>query len=148
LNESQEAALVLRCKAGDREAFRALVELHHNALFGTAYLIVGEREMARDVLQNALVKIWGHLPTLQKEASIKAWLVRIVANESKQQLRKKRIVATSVEDTNAMGVHDIGPEEALAIEYEQRSLRKAINELSKEQKEAVILRYFSGLTVP
>jgi len=50
LNESQEAALVRRCQAGDKEAFRMLVEQYRSILFGTAYLMIRDRELAEDAV--------------------------------------------------------------------------------------------------
>jgi DNA-directed RNA polymerase specialized sigma24 family protein len=46
LNESQEAALVRHCQAGDKEAFHTLVEQYRSVLFGTAYLMVRDRGLA------------------------------------------------------------------------------------------------------
>ncbi|MFC1937186.1 RNA polymerase sigma factor [Chloroflexota bacterium] len=148
MNESQEAALVIRCKAGDKEAFRALIELHHGVLFGTAYLMTRDRGLAEDVVQEALIKIWKHLPSLRFQSSIKAWLVRTVVNEVKQQFRKKRLLMVPLEDANeAVGELDKA-ETALIRSEEQRGLRQALDKLPSEQREAVTLRYFSDLTVP
>ena len=97
MKDSQEAALVQRCQTGDTEAFRMLVETHRKMLFGVAYLMTRDRGMAEDAVQEALIQIWQHLPSLRQPNSIKPWSMRIVVNEVKQQLRKKQVPTTSLE---------------------------------------------------
>lgn len=53
MNESQEAALIRCCQAGDKEAFRLLIEQYRGALFGTAYLMTRDRDLAEDAVQEA-----------------------------------------------------------------------------------------------
>jgi hypothetical protein len=76
-----EGSLIRRCQAGDKEAFRVLVEMHSKILFGTAYLMTRDRGLAEDAVQEALVKVWKHLPSLRLQGSFKSWLLRIVINE-------------------------------------------------------------------
>lgn len=97
MSESQEAALVNCCQAGDQEAFRALVEQHSRVLFGTAYLMTRDRSLAEDAIQGALIQMWKKLPSLRLHSNLKAWLVRIVVNEVNQQRRKKRLTTVSLE---------------------------------------------------
>ncbi len=147
MNESQEAALIRRCQEGDKEAFRLLVEQYRSVLFGTAYLMVRDRGLAEDVMQEALVQMWKCLPSLRLHTSFKAWIVRIVVNEVKQQLRKKQVPTVPLEQVSEAAADSDGTEMAL-IHEERRQLRQALQELSPEQREAVVLRYFSELTVP
>ena len=58
MNESQEAALIRRCQAGDKEAFGMLVERYRSVLFGTAYLMMRDRGLAEDAVQESLIQIW------------------------------------------------------------------------------------------
>jgi RNA polymerase sigma-70 factor (ECF subfamily) len=148
LNESEEAALVRRCQTGDIEAFRALVELHHGMLFGTAYLMTRDRGLAEDAVQEALIQIWRHLPSLRLQSSIKAWLVRIVVNEVKQQFRKKQVPMVPLEEVSESPGELNEAEKAMIRDEERQGIRQALDRLPPEQREAVILRYFSNLTVP
>jgi len=148
LNESQEADLVRRCQAGDEEAFRTLIEQYRGMLFGTAYLMVRDRGLAEDAVQNALVQIWKHLPSFHSKSGVKTWLVRIVINEVKQQFRKKKLSMASLEDASEVPSGQADIETALIRDEERRSLRQALAKLPAEQKEAIVLRYFSSLTIP
>lgn len=148
MNESQEAALVRRCQAGDKEAFRMLVEQYHSVLFGTAYLMMRDRGLAEDAVQEALIQIWKHLPSFRLKSSLKTWMVRIVANEVKQQFRKKRVPTVPLEQASEVA-EDLDEAETTMIRNEEsQHLRRTLEMLPQEQREAVVLRYFSELSVP
>lgn len=148
MNESQEAALVRRCQEGDKEAFRVLVEHYRSVLFGTAYLMLRDRGLAEDAVQETLAQMWKHLPSLRLHSSLKAWLVRVVINEVKQQVRKKQVPTVSLEQASEMA-EDVGRTETALIQDEEcQHLRQALEMLPVEQREAVVLHYFSELTVP
>ena len=148
MNESQEAALVRRCQAGDKEAFRILVGQYRNILFGTAYLMMRDRGLAEDAVQEALIQMWKHLPSLRLHGKFKAWLARIVVNEVKQQLRKKQVPTVPLEQMTEMVDDFDGAETAMIHDEERQQLKQAVEKLPSEQGEAVILRYFSELSVP
>jgi RNA polymerase sigma-70 factor (ECF subfamily) len=147
LNESEETDLIRRCQARDKDAFRLLVENYRKVMFGTAYLMTKDRGLAEDALQDALVQMWKHLPSLRQGVSLKAWLVRIVVNEVNRQRRKKRVptvpleyapdIADDCEDAVTMMIHN----------EEHQNLRRALELLPAEVREAVILRYYSDLTI-
>ena len=146
--EPDEAALVSRCQNGDKEAFRMLVEKHQRLLFCTAYLMVRDRGLAEDALQEALVKIWRNLPALRLQSSLKAWLLRILVNEVKQQFRKKRVPTLPLEKAVELAGDPDETGMAIVRQEEYQFLRQALAMLPADQKETVVLRYYSGLTVP
>jgi RNA polymerase sigma-70 factor (ECF subfamily) len=148
LNESEEAAIVRRCQAGDREAFHALVERYSGTLFGTAYLMTRDRELAKDAVQESLIQAWKHIKSLRLKGSLKAWLVRIVVNQVNQQRRKKRVPSVPLEESPEIA-GDCNEVETVIIRHEEHhSLRQALDILPPEQREVLVLRYFSDLTVP
>jgi RNA polymerase sigma-70 factor (ECF subfamily) len=148
LNESQEAALIRRCQGGDKEAFRMLVEQYRSILFGTAYLMIRNRGLAEDVVQEALIQMWKHLPSLRLHSSFKAWLVRIVVNEAKQQFRKKQVPTVPLEQASEVETDSDEVEMTLIQGEERQQLRQALEKLPPEQRESLVLRYFSEFTVP
>jgi RNA polymerase sigma-70 factor, ECF subfamily len=147
LDESEES-LVKRCKAGDSEAFRSLIDLHHRVIFGTAFLMMSDRSSAEDAVQEALIKMWKNFPSLRAQTSVKSWLVRIVVNQVKQQHRKKRLPTIPLDNVPEI-TGDPDTTEMAAIQNKNKKLiRMALGMLPPEQKEVVVLRYFSELTVP
>ena len=145
MNDS-DAAVVRRCQTGDRESFAVLVERHRTMLFGTAYLMTRDRQMAEDAVQEALIEIWKHIGSLRKPAGLKAWLARIVVNEVRQQARKKKVAAVTLEELPDPPETAEAPAGTIGGEMRQ-DLAGAVAMLPPDQKEAVVLRFFSDLTV-
>ncbi len=141
-----EAAVVRRCQRGDRDAFAALIERHRTVLFGTAYLMTRDRQMAEDAVQEALVKMWQHIGSLRNPAGLKAWLVSIVVNEVRQ-LARRRTVATLTLEELPDPPGDDGAATTAGVEIRQ-DLARAVGMLPTDQREVVVLRFFSELTVP
>jgi RNA polymerase sigma-70 factor (ECF subfamily) len=125
-----------------------LVEQHRSVLFGTAYLMIRDRGLAEDVVQEALIQIWKHLPSFHLKSSIKTWMVRIVINEVKQRFRKKTLPVVSLEEAIEAPSERDEVESILIRDEERQGLRQAIVKLPSEQREAIVLRYFSNLSVP
>ena len=125
-----------------------LVEQYSSTLFGTAYLIMRDKGLAEDAVQEALIQIWKHLPVFRLQSSLKTWLVRIVINEVKQQIRRKKPIMIPLESANDEAGSLDEPEAALIRSEERDSLRQALGRLQPEQRETVVLRYYSELTVP
>jgi len=147
--DNTEADLVRRCRSGDSQAFRTIVEIYGRTLFGIAYLMTHDRTLAEDAVQAALVRAWQCLPSLRVESNLKVWLIRIVINEVKQQYRKKKLPEVPLDQVPEPVAGDPPEIETRILrEEEHRQLRQAIEMLPAEQKEAVMLRYFGELTVP
>jgi len=148
LFENDESILLSRCQTGDKEAFRILIGQHRCLLFGTAYLMTHDRDLAEDAIQEALIQIWKKLPSLHFQASLKSWMVRIVVNEVKQQFRKKRLNTVPLEQAFDLTDTSIESEMSMMRNEDHRCLREALELLSSEHREAVVLRYYADLTVP
>lgn len=148
MNENGQAVLVDRCCQGDEDAFRTLIEQYRTTLYGTAYLMMRDHGFAEDVLQEALIQIWRHLPSYRFHGSLKAWLIRIVINEAKQQFRKKRVRMGSLEETEAIADCGGGIEPHADRVLLSDELGRVVDALPPEQREVVVLRFFSELTIP
>jgi len=147
---SEEVALISRCKAGDKGAFSMLMEQYSHALFGTAFLMTRDKVLAEDAVQEALVQMWKRLPSLRlrNSLSLKAWLTRVVVNEVNQQRRKKRLPSVSLEQVSEMPDDQAKFDDTIVHNEEHKHLRQALEMLSADQREVLVLRYFSNLTVP
>jgi len=147
MNDYPEEELVKRSRKGDEGAFRILVEKYRDMLMGTAYLILRDRQLTEEIVQETVLKMWKKLPSLRDSSSLKPWLMRILINEANQQFRKKKIATVPLEE--ASEIPDASNIDESLIQGENHQLlREAMASLSPEQKEVIILRYFSDLTVP
>ncbi len=82
--------LLVRVRAGDREAFDQIVLVKTEPLFRTALAILGNDADARDATQDAFVSAWRAFPKLRDFDRFDAWLGRILINECRMVLRHRR----------------------------------------------------------
>jgi RNA polymerase sigma-70 factor, ECF subfamily len=85
-----ERELVEGARAGDRAAFEALVRLKVDAVYGTAFAILGHEADAQDAVQEAFVAAWRSMAGLRDVERFDAWFGRIVVNACRMSLRKRR----------------------------------------------------------
>src|SRR5438105_2287003 len=88
--KSDDLNLVKEARAGDKQAFRRLVETHQDRLFGLVISMVSNREQAEDLLQEIFVKAYFALESFEGQSSFYTWLYRIASNHCLDYLRKNR----------------------------------------------------------
>lgn len=81
--------LITRAAQGDRGAFRELIQRHQRKAHAVAYGVVRNTEDAREVVQDAFMRVHRHLADFEGQASFSTWLYRIVVNLSIDQIRRK-----------------------------------------------------------
>ena len=150
-NQERDVDLLRQIAAGDRAAFAEFYDRHVTLMFSVASKILNDATDAEDVVQEAFVQIWEKAgkfdPKLGKAASWAAILARnkaidrIRASQRRSRLAEEAglefSVAAEVNDTANDAIH--GNEKAKLIQ-------SAIIELPMEQRSAIELAYFSGLT--
>ena len=145
VEETEDAFLVQAAAGGDRSAFEVLVRRHQQEVFTLAVRLVGNRELAADVAQDALIRAWRGLPKFRQEAAFSTWLHRIVVNAAWSARRKaKRHVAADLDQVE----HELGGVDHVEIEGEaiqlRAELRKAVATLSPGSRAVVILKDVYG----
>ncbi len=88
---ADEQLLIRQAQEGNRDAYRRLVEQHMKQAYNVAFGFVRNREDARDVLQDALVRAYVALPSFRGEAEFGTWLHRIVMNLSLNHVRQSTV---------------------------------------------------------
>ena len=105
VQDASAIATTVRLAAeGDEVAFARLVSEHHAAMARVAYVIVGDAETTRDVVQSAWSIAWRRLHTLRDPGHVRAWLVAIAANEARHAVRRERRT-TIVDISEALDRH-------------------------------------------
>ena len=82
--------LVERARRGDHDAFAVLAGTAISRLDGAAWLILRDADLAKDAVQNALVRAWRDLPTLRDPDRFDAWLNRILVRACIDESRRIR----------------------------------------------------------
>jgi RNA polymerase sigma-70 factor (ECF subfamily) len=135
--------LVDAARHGDREAFEALVRAGSGRLYAIAYRILRDVDLADDALQEALVRIWGDLPTLRDPDRYDAWTYRITCRACYRVARRERRAAL------APVVEPPRPEPS-AFESEvadHDEMERGFRRLSPEHRAVLVLHYYLGLTI-
>ena len=138
---------VLRCQQGDRDAFRHLVEQYKDVLYGTAYMMTGNRSLAEEHVQEAFLNAWRGIRGFKRGRAFKPWLVRVLVNAVLTQ-RRRQLVATVPMGESDWPADAAGPEGIAEAQEDRQVVREALSGLSLEQRQVVVLRYFADLTVP
>ena len=84
----EDRALIEKAQAGNEEAFRALVERHQRRAFSIALSLVRDENDARELVQDAFLRVYKNLATFQGQSSFFTWLYRIITNLSIDLIRK------------------------------------------------------------
>jgi RNA polymerase sigma-70 factor (ECF subfamily) len=87
--DSDDSALVARCRAGDLTAFEPLVEKYRQRVWRLAFQVLRDREEAWDVAQEAFVRAYQALGTFRGDSAFYTWLFRIAMNVSQDRVRQR-----------------------------------------------------------
>ena len=143
--EDAERSLVARARAGDREAFRGLVERHQGRALALARRLLRDDAEAEEVAQDAFLKAWSALPGFRAEASFGTWLHRIVYRRALDRLdalkvrRRHEAAAPSWPEDGAPADDFGGPAD--------ERVRHLVESLPALQRAAVTLYYFEDRSV-
>lgn len=147
--------LVSRAKAGDQESFGLLVEKHQNKVYSLALRLVGDREEAADLAQEAFLKAWQGLKSFQGESSFSTWIYRLTTNVCIDHLRRQKRrqgveAAVSLDDEDSGWAEpadwEQDPQRKLEQSERGRALARALEELPEHQRRPLVLREISGLS--
>jgi len=136
--------LLVRARAGDREAFEQIVLAKSEQLFRTSLAIVGNEPDARDATQEAFVAAWRGLPRLRNLERFDAWLGRILINECRMTLRHRR------RSHEVPMVEDGSDSDAYASDSprtDSTDFDAAFDRLSVDQRSLLVLHHVQGYGV-
>jgi RNA polymerase sigma-70 factor (ECF subfamily) len=152
-----EVDLVDLARAGDREAFRAIMTRCNQRLFRIARAVVRDESEAEDVLQEAYTRAFATFAGFRGEAGVATWLTRIVLNEAHGRLRRRRptVELDQVEAAQGRGqvlafpgaARGETPEAEAARAQIRRLLERAVDDLPEPFRLVFILREVEELSV-
>ncbi len=152
--KDDDAALVARCRSGDREAFSSLVVRHQDRIFNSVYHRLGDADAALDVAQEAFVNAYRALGTWTGAGSFYGWLFTIAMNEVRDHARKvgRSLERRSLDAPNADGIEgrhvvaapdEAGPRED--GEHAEHEVRAALADLDEDDARVLVLKDIDGL---
>ena len=147
-----EIALLRRVAQGDRRSFEELYDRFSGVLFSTAYRVLNNQEAAEDVLQDVFIQIWEKAPLYDPtRGKPMTWAITLTRNKSIDRLRSKQRRSRlqdemQRESETAEQFDDRSSFDAASMGDTNKLVREAIQKLSKDQREAIELAFFSSLT--
>ncbi len=159
LKQPDERTLVLEAQNGSREAFEQLVRRYDQSVLRLALNLVRSAEDARDIYQEAFLRVYRNLGRFRFECSFYTWVYRIVTNACLDHLRRK---SSRKEETMAESAHDDGdaadllnqlretraeanPERDLMRRQLAFGINQALSELSPRERMVFEMRHYHGL---
>jgi len=146
-----DAQLLVRIASGDEVAFGALYDRFSPGLYSFILKMVRDEKEAEDVLQEGFAHIWRRASTYDPaRSSAFTWAVMILRNKAIDRLRVRQRIERTMEKATVEFSHFAETDEVSAGEAERREdgalVRSALKEIPEEQKQAVELAFFGGLT--
>jgi RNA polymerase sigma-70 factor (ECF subfamily) len=155
--DADERKLVDEARRGDPGAFRELVKRYQRRAYAVALGMVHDHDDARDICQEAFLKVHKNLAGFEGDAQFFTWLYRIVMNVSIDLLRKRRGEKVEFDDTRAVDDADddtgiaprrtgFDPGRALHDKELRSRLREALAKLSPSHRAVLVMREVDGLS--
>ena len=147
-----DASLIPRAAAGDRAAFRTLVERHRTMVYRVAFQYCGNHHDADDIAQDVFLKVFRSLASFRQDAQFTSWLYRIAMNACIDHARRTAPLsaAASMDDETVNAVDAFadaapGPEDRAYGGELGHVLRTEIERLPPRQRLIFTMRHFEGL---
>jgi RNA polymerase sigma-70 factor, ECF subfamily len=146
---ADEDLISLVHQSRDSQAFATLYDRHGRVTYSLAYRMMGERQAAEDLVQEAFLKLWRAAGSYRPErGSVRSWLLAIVHNQAIDQLRSSASRRRMQEKVEA-SAPQFQPNEAFSESWrnaQREQIREALKTLPQEQLKVLELAYFGGYT--
>ena len=145
-----ENETVTRLRRGEVDALAAVYDLYGALAFSVALRVLGDRQKAEDVTQEAFLNLWKNADHFDPtKGSLRAWLLTMVRNRAIDALRgqgaRNRAELPLIE-SRAVDIQSGDPWHAVAAGMEAQAVREAMASLPAEQRQVVELAYYGGYT--
>ena len=155
--ELDDRQLVDEARKGSQAAFRALVERHQRKVYGMAFAMLRDSDAARDVVQDAFIKVHRHLADFEGTSGFYTWLYRIALNLCIDRTRRQKrfahvdfddALAHEDEDGFDVSPHRLGfdPAQALRDREIRERVMAALDQLSPIHRAVIVMREVDGLS--
>jgi RNA polymerase sigma-70 factor (ECF subfamily) len=153
-----EAELIKSVCDGEREAFYELMRPYERMIYATAIAVLKNPADAEEVAQEAVMKAFSNLPRFRAESKFSTWLIQITYNEARMKVKKGRQhLFESIDEQQQNEKGDFWPKdyadwrpipsEVLEQNEIRQAVQDAINSLSPEYREVLILRDIQHLSI-
>jgi RNA polymerase sigma-70 factor (ECF subfamily) len=151
--EEIQAELLRRIAARDRDALGQFYDDAARPLFSLAYRMLGNLEESEEVIQDAFLQIWikaGKFDAAKGQAF--HWALSITRHlcidRLRSRQRRSRVIVALDNDQDPEPISQLTPAETSLDRQDAAAIRAAVNDLPKDQRQAIEMAFFAGLTHP
>ncbi|EPR67307.1 RNA polymerase sigma factor [Cyclobacterium qasimii] len=148
-NGNDDTVLWKQFKAGNEVAFSAIYKRYIVALFNYGEIITSDKELIEDSIHDLFVELWKKRESIAQAESVKYYLFKGLKRKIIKNLEKKRKLplkeAFEDHDFEIVLSHEFGLIAGETSALQKESILKAINQLSRRQKEVIVLRFYDGM---
>ena len=149
--EPSDQDLITAVAQGDQHAVALRYARYATPAFSLALRVVGDRESAEEIVQEAFLRVWNHAQSFDPQRGrFASWLLSIIHNLAVNELRRRRSRPQAAPGTDEMlsSLHETapGPEDAAWASARRATIRAALTQLPHAQRQAIELAFFRGLT--
>jgi RNA polymerase sigma-70 factor, ECF subfamily len=141
--DEQDLRDVERCLGGDPDAFEGILERYERPVYNAIVRMGADREEARDICQQAFLKVYQHLHSYDRARRFFSWLYRIAINEAINQMKAHRAWEPL---SGEMQYNHPNPEQELEAAERDREIQAGLLQLEMKYRLALIVRHFLQLS--
>lgn len=154
MTEVSEKKIIEKVLGGDANAFEELVLKYEKTVYNLALRMVGDRDDAFDMTQEAFIKAYGSLSSFRGDSKFSVWIYRITTNVCLDFLRsksRKQQVSLTVSDDDEDAQLDIpdpkaDPEQQLMQKMSMQSVEEGLKTLPDKQRQILVMRELGGMS--
>jgi len=148
--DQDDNLLILEVAKGNPDALALLYDRHGRLAYSVAYRVLSDGPAAEEAVQDAFLTLWKKAGTFDpgRGAGVRAWLLTIVRNAAIDAIRRRnRYGSKEIElDADAPFPGEDDPVSEVLSSLDRAAIRQAMQELPDDQRMAIELAYFEGLT--
>ncbi|HWB66583.1 MAG TPA: sigma-70 family RNA polymerase sigma factor [Mycobacteriales bacterium] len=141
--------LLARIAAGDETAVEELYRRYGGPCFGLAYRLLGDPQLAHDVVQQVFMTVWSKPGYDETRGAVSSWILTITHHKAVDSLRQegnRRRRLAGERELLELAAHGPGPDDAAWTRIRAQQTRAALRQLSAEHREVLALAYYGGYT--
>lgn len=146
----EETQAIHRLKRGELTGLEFLVRKHQAKAVYAAYLVLQDRQLAEDVVQNAFLRIYDRIRQFDENRPFEPWFIRIVVNAALDTAKKgNRWISLETDPDKPSGIEvdwlksdAPSPQDLVETAEIRQTVRQSLRKLNAEQRAAIVLRYF------
>lgn len=155
MTEVSEKKIIEKVLGGDANAFEELVLKYEKTVYNLALRMVGDRDDAFDMTQEAFIKAYGSLSSFRGDSKFSVWIYRIATNVCldflRSKSRKQQVSLTVSDDDDEDAQLDIpdpssAPEQQLMQKMSMQSVEEGLKTLPDKQRQILVMRELGGMS--